>query len=160
MIYKTTHKAGKHTWTCILSKEIQQPIIIGKIASEASTDSNRWSIMISNRCCNTRHWYRGGVVQDCKWANLVLKQQSYGPWCISKMLCASFPCSNFRTFLPIFFRLCIDIGIGEEWYGIASGIISIRKTELWPLIYVQNAFLVNIVRMNRRISIKFCICIA
>ena len=35
-----------------------------------------------------------------------------------------FPCSNFSTFWPIFFKLCIDIGIGEEWYGIASGLIS------------------------------------
>ena len=30
-------------------------------------------------------------------------------------------------FLPIFSRLCIDIGIGEERYVIASGIISFRK---------------------------------
>ena len=127
---------------------------------------------------------------------------------------ASFPCSNFSTFWPIFFKRCIDIGIGEEWYRIASGLISFwnnkvmaldvcqkcfalrfcsltlvpfyrfssdfaqtlvsersgmglqvgyihsEKTELWPLIYVQNAFLVNILGMNRQISIKFCICIA
>ena len=78
---------------------------------------------------------------------------------MSEMLCTSFPCSNCSTFLPIFFKLCIDIGIGEEWYGIASGIISFRN-KLWPLSYVQNAFLVNILRMNRQISIKFCICIA
>ena len=58
------------------------------------------------------HWYRGGVIWDCKWANFVLKQQSYGTWYMSKMLCASFPCSNFSTFLLIFFKLCIDIGIG------------------------------------------------
>ena len=37
---------------------------------------------------------------------------------------ASFPCSNFGTFRPIFFKLCIDIGIGESWYVIASGLIS------------------------------------
>ena len=43
---------------------------------------------------------------------------------MSKMFCASFLCSNFSTFLPIFFKLCIDIGIGEEWYEIVSGIIS------------------------------------
>ena len=30
-------------------------------------------------------------------------------------------CSNFSTFLPIFFKLCIDIGIGEEWYGLQVG---------------------------------------
>ena len=32
--------------------------------------------------------------------------------------------STLSTFWPIFFKLCIDIGIGEEWYGIASGLIS------------------------------------
>ena len=61
------------------------------------------------------------------------KQQSYGPWCMSKMLCASFPCSNFSTFLPIFFKLCIGIGIGQEWYGIASGIISFRNNRVMTL---------------------------
>ena len=70
---------------------------------------------------------------------------------MSKMLCALFLCSYFSTFLPIFFKLCIDIGIGEEWYGIASGIISIRNNRVMPLIYVQNAFLVNILRMNRHL---------
>ena len=80
-----------------------------------------------------RHWYRGGVVWDCKWANFILKQQSYGPWCMSKMLCTSFPCSNFSTFLPIFFKFCIDIGIREEWYGIASGIISFGNNRVMAL---------------------------
>ena len=50
-----------------------------------------------------------------------------------KCFCASFACSNFSTFLPIFFKLCIDIGIGEEWYGIASGIISFRKNRVMAL---------------------------
>ena len=74
----------------------------------------------------------------------------------------SFPL-RFRalTLVPFtdFLQICIDIGIGMEWYGIASGIILFRN-KLWPLIYVQNAFLINILRMNRRISIKFSICIA
>ena len=52
---------------------------------------------------------------------------------MSKMFCASFPCSNFSTFLPIFFKLCIDIGIGEEWYGIVSGIISFRNNRVMIL---------------------------
>ena len=37
-----------------------------------------------------RHWYWGGVVWDCKWANFILKQQSYGPWCMSKMIVLRF----------------------------------------------------------------------
>ena len=52
---------------------------------------------------------------------------------MSKMLCASFPCSNFCTLLPIFFKLCIDIGIGEEWYRTASGIISFRNNRVMAL---------------------------
>ena len=28
------------------------------------------------------------------------------------------------TLVPFYFKLCIDIGIGEEWYGIATGLIS------------------------------------
>ena len=26
-----------------------------------------------------RHWYRRGVVWDCKWDNFIQKQQRYGP---------------------------------------------------------------------------------
>ena len=44
---------------------------------------------------------------------------------------------------------CIDIGMGEEWYGIASGIISFRNNIVMALIHVRNAFLLNILRMNR-----------
>ena len=77
---------------------------------------------------------------------------------MSKMLCASFPCSNFSTFLPIFFKLCIDIGIGEEWYGIASGIISFGNNTVMALDLCPKCILVSILRMNRRISIKFCMC--
>ena len=42
---------------------------------------------------------------------------------------------HFRalTLVPIFFKLCIDIGIGEEWYGIASGIISFRNSIVMAL---------------------------
>ena len=54
---------------------------------------------------------------------------------------------------------CIDIGIGEERYGIASGIISFGNNIVMALIHVQNAVLLNILRMNRQIPIKFCICI-
>ena len=72
-------------------------------------------------------WYRIASGLISFWNN------SYGPWCTSEMLSASFPCSNFSTFWPIFFRLCIDIGIGEEWYGIASGIISFRNNRVMAL---------------------------
>ena len=47
---------------------------------------------------------------------------------------ASFPCSNFSTFWPIFFKLCTDIGIWKEWYGIACGLISFRNNSVCPSI--------------------------
>ena len=33
---------------------------------------------------------------------------------------ASFPDSNLSTFLPIFIKLCMDIDIGGEWFGIVN----------------------------------------
>ena len=53
---------------------------------------------------------------------------------------ASFPCSNFSTFWPIFFKLCIDIGIGEEWYGIVSGLISFWNNRVMALDVCQKCF--------------------
>ena len=47
----------------------------------------------------------------------------------------------FSMFLPIFFKLCIGIGIGKEWYGIASGIISFRNNRVMALEYVFTDFL-------------------
>ena len=37
-------------------------------------------------------------------------------------LSASFPDSNLSSFLPIFFKLCMDIDIGKEWFGIVNGL--------------------------------------
>ena len=36
-------------------------------------------------------------------------------------------------FLPIFFKLCIGIGIGQEWYGIAIRIISFKNNRVMAL---------------------------
>ena len=55
------------------------------------------------------------------WANFVLKQHSYGPWCMSKMFCASFPCSNLSTFLPIFFKLGIELVSERSGMGLQVG---------------------------------------
>ena len=46
---------------------------------------------------------------------------------------ASFPCSNFSIFRLIFSKLCIDIGIREEWYGIASWLISFCNNRVMAL---------------------------
>ena len=52
----------------------------------------------------------------------------------------SFPCSNFSTFWPIFFNICIDIGIREEWYGIASGLILFWNNSVMALDVCQKCF--------------------
>ena len=38
-----------------------------------------------------------------------------------------------RNFNKILHMHCTDIGIGEEWYGIASGIISFRNNIVMAL---------------------------
>ena len=50
-----------------------------------------------------------------------------------KCFALRFRALNSSTFLPIFFKLCVDIGIGEEWYVIASGIISFRNNRVTAL---------------------------
>ena len=56
-------------------------------------------------------------------------------------------------FLPNIFQIngyisrkfCIDVGIAEEWYGIASGLISFRNNRVMnrvkPLMYLKMCFL-------------------
>ena len=38
---------------------------------------------------------------------------------------ASFPDSYLNSFWLIFFKLCVDIDIREEWFGIANGLNSL-----------------------------------
>ena len=76
-----------------------------------------------------------------------------------KCIFGQYPKNYLRNFNKILRMHCIDIGIGEEWCGIASGIISIRNNIVMALDSCPKCSLLNILRMNRRISIKFCICI-
>ena len=64
--------------------------------------------------------------------------------------------TNFNKILHMH---CIDIRIREEWYGIASGIISFRNNIVMALDSCPKCILLSILKMNRQISIKFCICI-
>ena len=41
--------------------------------------------------------------------------------CLSIRPSVSFPDSNLSSFWPIFFKLCMDIDIGEEWFGVEKG---------------------------------------
>ena len=74
---------------------------------------------------------------------------------------ASFPCSNFSTFWPIFFTLCIDIGIGEEWYGIASGLISFWNNRVMAFDVCQKCFALRFraLTLVPFLSIFFKLCI-
>ena len=40
----------------------------------------------------------------------------------------------------LFFKLCIDIGIGEEWYGVANGLISFWNNRVMALDVCQKFF--------------------
>ena len=70
---------------------------------------------------------------------------------------ASFPDSNLSSFWSIFFKLCMDIDIGEEWVGIANGINLFINNRVMALDWCKNAFFLNIFRTYGWISIKFCI---
>ena len=57
--------------------------------------------------------------------------------CLSALRFRALNCS---TFWPIFFKFCIDIGIGEEWYGIASGLIFFWNNRVMALDVCQKCF--------------------
>ena len=58
--------------------------------------------------------------------------------CVSVRQRASFPDSNLRSFWPIFFKLCIDIG--EEWFGISNGLNSFINNWVMALDWCKMCF--------------------
>ena len=69
---------------------------------------------------------------------------------------ASSPDSNLSSFWPIFFKLCMDIDIGKEWFGIVNGLNSFINNIDMPLDWCKNVFFLNIFRTNGRILINIC----
>ena len=41
--------------------------------------------------------------------------------CLSVRPCSPFPIDNLSIYSPNFFKFCIHIVIGDEWYGIVNG---------------------------------------
>ena len=101
------------------------------------------------------HWYiyiYDHVIPSELWVSIRLS-------IIRPSVSASFLCSNFSTFWPIFFKLCIDIGIGEEWYGIASGLISFWNNRVMALDVCQKCFALRFRAVTLVRFYRFCICI-
>ena len=71
---------------------------------------------------------------------------------------ASFPDSNLCSFWPIFFKLCMDIDIREEWFGIANELNTFINNRVMTLDWCKNVFFLSIFRTNWWILIKFCQC--
>ena len=46
---------------------------------------------------------------------------------------ASFPNSNLSSFWPIFFKLRVDIDIGEEWFGVVNELNSYMNHRVMAL---------------------------
>ena len=61
---------------------------------------------------------------------------------------ALFLSSNLGCFEPIFFRLCINIGIGEG----GNRLISLRNNRVMVIGICQNVLLANVYRINGEIS--------
>ena len=102
---------------------------------------DRWRNLRSTSFCEyrlklviSRHTISGGVL--C----YALRTLSVRLSVVRLSVSTSFPCSNFSTFWPIFFKLCIDIGIGEEWYRVASGLISFWNNRVLALDVCQKCF--------------------
>ena len=66
-----------------------------------------------------------------KWRGIML----YPPKILSvrPSVSASFPDSNLSSFRPVFFKLCMDIDIGGEWFGSANGLYSFINKRVMAL---------------------------
>ena len=74
---------------------------------------------------------------------------------------ASLSNSNLSSFWPIFFKLCMDIDIREEWVGIFNVLTSFINNRVMAFDWCKNVvvFVLNIFRTNGWILIEFCLCI-
>ena len=79
-----------------------------------------------------------------KWAKFVYKQQLW-PLIDVKL---SFPDSNLSSFRPIFCKLCMDIDVRDEWFGIANGLNSFINNRVMALDWCKYVFFLNIFRTN------------
>ena len=89
-----------------------------------------------------------------KWRGIMLYPPNRLSVCPS--VSASFPDSNLSSFWPIFFKLCMDIDIRKEWFGIGNGLNSFINNRVMALDLCKNVFFLNIFRTNGWILIKFC----
>ena len=55
--------------------------------------------------------------------------------------CSPFPIDNLSIYSRIFFKFCIHIVIGDEWYEIVNGQICPFLTELLPFFVLEKWFL-------------------
>ena len=71
------------------------------------------------------------IIPHKKWRGIIL----YSPKILSARpsVSASFPDSDLSSFGPIFFNLCMDIDIGEEWFGITNGLNSFINNRVMAL---------------------------
>ena len=58
----------------------------------------------------------------------------------SLRLCSPFPINNLSIYSRIFFKFCIHIVIGDEWYGIVNGQNPSILTESVPFFVLENGF--------------------
>ena len=59
---------------------------------------------------------------------------------VRQSVSASFPDSDSSSFWPIFFKLCMDIDIREEWFGIAKELNLLINNRVMTLDSCKNVF--------------------
>ena len=136
---------------------------------DEETHTHAWTGLLSSciRCVTTgtgccRVSFDRIIPAHKKWRGIILYLRTV--WVsiypsIRGSVSFSFPDSNLSIYWPIFFKLCMDIDIKEEWFGIANGLNSYINNSVMALDWCKNVFFPNIFRTNGWILIKFCRCI-
>ena len=106
-----------------------------------------------------RHTKGGGVLCYTLRKFWVSVRLSVCPSVRPPSVSASFPDSNLSSIWPIFLKLCMNIDIGEEWFGIANELNLFINNRVMALDWCKNVFFLNIFRTNGWILINCCICI-
>ena len=106
-----------------------------------------------------RHWYRRGVVWDCSGIISSRNNRVIALDLCPKCIFGQYLKNEYTNLNKILHMRRIDIGIGEEWYGIANGIISFRNNIVMAFDLCPKCIFVQYLKNEYTISIKFCICI-
>ena len=102
------------------------------------------------------HSYWQDLDWDCYTSFFTYLYQRYGPWFTPKVCFCSISWEQIDRISPNFIYAFL---LTSSSFGLLRVIFHTFAPELWPLIYVEISFLLNILRTNWQNFTKFFICI-